>query len=342
MDNISRNHFDVSLMQTGTINYQKDSKRSLLEEKFKEVATTLALDDNEMADNFKWITRKCPICLNDSIHTTVMVKYGVDIVECGGCGFWFTPAIFKATVDSMSDIWKGAFEETHISFLQSETYKKLSTIRYSYELDVIEKFAKHHHMSILDIGCGTGEFLRLAQKRDWFAYGVEANPILAKIASQFLNNIINAYFTPSLFPRELRFDTVVTLDTLEHIPDPDLFVAGIREVLAENGFLLIQVPNATSLSARLNMKQDNMFNGLIHYNYFDRQSLVRLIQRHGFELISYETVITELNSITRFDNEVICNKIREITGRSVDSTVTPDFILDNDLGYKIIALFQAI
>jgi len=96
------------------------------------------------------------------------------------------------------------------------------------------------------------------------------------------------------------------------------------------------------LETARNLEKDNMFNGLIHFNYFEKASLKLLIEKYKFKMIHYETVITELNSISDYDYEIINSTANEILQNKKMNDITPDFILDNNMGYKSISVFKAI
>src|SRR5262249_8124422 len=70
-----------------------------------------------------------------------------------------------------------------------------------------------------------------------------------------------------------RFDLVVPLDVLEHLPDPGPTVRRVYEKLSEKGIVFIEVPN-----------RDYRFKKFLfpHVLFFNRTSLEALVRRNGF------------------------------------------------------------
>jgi len=97
----------------------------------------------------------------------------------------------------------------------------------------------------LDVGCGSGEFLRaLDSTTDLECYGVDAH-------SGYIDELRSD--SPHLQARWMRpadplpfppscFASVSALDVLEHVPDEDALLDEIRRVLAPGGLLLLTVP----------------------------------------------------------------------------------------------------
>jgi SAM-dependent methyltransferase len=80
-----------------------------------------------------------------------------------------------------------------------------------------------------------------------------------------------------------RFDLILLLDVLEHLAQPEEFVAGLVEYLAPGGQMLISVPNITHWSVRAQLLL-GMFQysdrGLLdktHLQFFTRFRLQRLV-----------------------------------------------------------------
>ena len=98
---------------------------------------------------------------------------------------------------------------------------------------------------VLDIGTGTGDFLRAAAKQHWECYGVEPNGAARKRAREK-----GVAVQKVLMPSELPLADVVTLwHVLEHIPDLEKQVAQMREALKPGGYLVLALPNFRSCDA---------------------------------------------------------------------------------------------
>lgn len=99
--------------------------------------------------------------------------------------------------------------------------------------------------SLLDIGAGTGDFLKSAQKKGWKISGVEPSEKAREIASEkkiILKESIDAV-------NGQKFDVVTLWHVLEHLPDLEANIQKIESMVADGGTLIIAVPNFNSRDA---------------------------------------------------------------------------------------------
>lgn len=81
------------------------------------------------------------------------------------------------------------------------------------------------------------------------------------------------------------FSAVVALHVLEHLADPLPTLRSLREVLADDGRLLVQVPNAESWQALLFGERWNGFDIPRHPISYREEDIVDLIRVAGFDVI---------------------------------------------------------
>lgn len=129
---------------------------------------------------------------------------------------------------------------------------------------------------ILDIGCGNGSFLSTfgGLFPDWRLFGAEVDD--KDLSTLETIPGFQRLYTGPLADVSSRFDAITLIHTLEHIEAPIAFLAGLRPLLKESGFLLIQVPHYL----------DNPFELMTadHASHFDEQSLGVVLERAGFQL----------------------------------------------------------
>lgn len=130
----------------------------------------------------------------------------------------------------------------------------------------------------LDVGCGSGAALGVARALGWQVAGIEMDRAAAEKARQFTNEIyvgdvLAAPFAPG------RFDVVTALHVLEHVPDPVRLVRRMVEWLAPGGLLIIEVPNAAGLGARLFQEAWVGLELPRHLSHFSPETLHRVIER---------------------------------------------------------------
>lgn len=98
---------------------------------------------------------------------------------------------------------------------------------------------------ILDVGCGTGEFARMAYERfpQLTLSGVDVTPAMVAAARQKLRHVPGASFAIATaealpFPAE-RFDVVVCANMLHHVRSATPFLHECARVLRPHGRLLV-------------------------------------------------------------------------------------------------------
>lgn len=113
-------------------------------------------------------------------------------------------------------------------------------------------------LSILDIGCGTGDFLKACQSENWYIEGVEPNKKARVIAKSKLglltsksNNfdLNNSNIYENIETIDTTFDVITLWHVLEHIPDLENYIIKLKRKLKPNGKIIIAVPNYKSFDA---------------------------------------------------------------------------------------------
>ncbi len=145
---------------------------------------------------------------------------------------------------------------------------------------------------LLDAGCATGGFLRLAAEHyDAWGFDLSAEAVAqARQAHPALaDRIRQGRMEEQNYPPE-SFDAIVLWDVLEHLPDP--VAAGRRLVnwLKPGGLLCLSTPNIGSTTARLMGRRWAFMTVPEHLVFFRRESLVRLLRDGlGLEPVRWTT-----------------------------------------------------
>ncbi|SRX72542.1 class I SAM-dependent methyltransferase [Aequorivita antarctica] len=133
--------------------------------------------------------------------------------------------------------------------------------------------------SLLDVGAGTGDFLKAAKEKGWQVYGMEPNKSAAKLA--FEKGI---ELNSSLSELEgKQFDVVTLWHVLEHIPNLEKTILQLSNLVKTNGVLIIAVPNFKSFDANYYGKYWAAFDAPRHLWHFSKKSIKSLFSEY-FEL----------------------------------------------------------
>jgi len=139
---------------------------------------------------------------------------------------------------------------------------------------------------LLDVGCGTGEFLaELRQFGDWQVCGVEVNPRAAAYARDVLGLAVYEGDLASLDLPARSFDVVTAWDVFEHLSNPSDVIQEIARLLKPDGVLLVTVPNARAWQARLWGKWWAGWEVPRHYYVYTLDALKRLLAAAGFWIV---------------------------------------------------------
>lgn len=142
---------------------------------------------------------------------------------------------------------------------------------------------------VLDIGCGSGQFLHRMQQRGWQTAGVELSARAAEIGNtKHRLNIQVGTLADAKLP-EAGFDYVRLNHSFEHLLDPRETLARIRRLLAPGGLLFIGVPNVDGLQARWFGRYWWNLGPPVHPFNYSRPTLERLLAEQGFEMVSFRT-----------------------------------------------------
>lgn len=161
-----------------------------------------------------------------------------------------------------------------------KNYSLIKKVQLINKLDVKEK-------RILDIGAGTGDFLKIASKDKWKIEGVEPNQYARQKASE--KNIVLQERIEKL--KNEKFDVITLWHVLEHLPDLENQVKKINNLLTERGYLIIAVPNYKSYDAHYYKDYWAAFDTPRHLWHFSKKSIQLLFIEHNIKLIKTKPML---------------------------------------------------
>lgn len=153
--------------------------------------------------------------------------------------------------------------------------------------------------SLVEIGCGDGSFMRHANASIPRVVGIEPSHRFAAEAIRAGMHVINGYVSATSLLTEEKFDSFVSRQVFEHLPDPLDVLIGIRNMLNLGAVGLIEVPNGIRA---LRMKRFFEFFP-DHVNYYSVNSLVALASDAGFNVIGCQEIFNGdyLELLVRYD-----------------------------------------
>lgn len=172
--------------------------------------------------------------------------------------------------------------------------------------DYHKKFLKLHKNSlqnkkVLDIGCGSGEFIAELQKRGCEVWGVDFDNNLIKIANEKFNlkrvwaMSFNDFFQKSNLP---RFDVITFFEVIEHLNNPLEFIKNVKKILEPTGKIILSTPSRERLLVNL-ARWDFPPHHLTRWN---REAISNLFQKVNFR-ISYIDYLEQFKFLLSAVNE---------------------------------------
>ena len=142
--------------------------------------------------------------------------------------------------------------------------------------------------SILEFGCGSGEFLKLANQHTEQVCGVE----LQQDYVDHINSLgLTCYSDLDRVP-DSSIETCVSFHVLEHLPDPVTTLRVLKDKMVSGGTAIIEVPHANdfllSFAAVDGFKQFTLWSQ--HLVLHTRESLTRVLTAAGFTNITIKGV----------------------------------------------------
>ena len=138
--------------------------------------------------------------------------------------------------------------------------------------------------SILDIGCGTGDYLRAVRRAGLKVTGVEPNAFAASVARASGIPIVEAPVETALEGMDELFDVIVLNHVLEHVRDPIGLLTQCRIRLNPSGCLQIAVPSFAALGVKLFGRNWLPLDAPRHLYHWSPTALARLLPRAGFRI----------------------------------------------------------
>ena len=172
--------------------------------------------------------------------------------------------------------------------LLDKVYQRVKNTTLKRKLKLIDSF-KTSSKNILEVGSGTGDFLKVCKNNSWNVFGVEPNldarNIAAKKGITLQENLSEL--------KNIQFDVITLWHVLEHVEDLSTYISTLNKLLSKDGKLLIAVPNFKSEDANYYKEFWAAFDVPRHLWHFSQTSI--------FKLFSSENMIVEQTIPMKFD-----------------------------------------
>lgn len=202
------------------------------------------------------------------------------LVSCSGCSLvYLNPRV-------RSDIILKSYTEAVDATFISQNQQRIKTFKKS-----LRKLCRRYGINpgpekrVLDLGCAGGAFPKAAADLGFSVVGIEPSRWLCEYGQkEYGLDLRPGTLETYSFP-ERYFDLVTLWDVIEHLVDPLPILCRIQPILAEDGLLVINFPDYSSI-ARILFGRRWPFFLSVHLSYFTPITLEKVLEKAGFKVIN--------------------------------------------------------
>lgn len=276
----------------------------------------------------------CPICNTASfwlLFKTKDFRYSCrggpksfDLVKCEKCGVIYVNP--RPTRRDIGKFYPKTYYSSALGRLVNWVVEKIMTLYRIIACKSVLKYKKSG--KILDIGCGTGDFLYEIKKRGFRTIGIDISPEACRQARQKKLRVFNKELEDCSFPKK-SFDVVTLWHVLEHLHDPREVIRKIGKILKDDGLLVIEVPNIKSFSFKLFGKYFFHLDVPRHLFHWSHETLSDLLKLEGFMVVEvsyprFSSILSLFRSLSRLLED---KKISGLRGKVVKVLAMPFLIV---------------
>ena len=230
----------------------------------------------------------CPSCGSSKIANWKIIEdYSISkekfaLQKCLSCELIFTNP--RPDLDHIGTYYEADHYISHTD--QTNTfkdwlYKRVRYLNLRKKVRLITQLSRGRHL--LDYGCGTAHFLKVAESAGFNIAGIEPNDSARSQANNLLGKD-KVVSTLDALPDQ-KFDIITLWHVLEHVHDLNATLIHLKFLLEKHGYLIVAVPNIESPDAKLYGKHWAALDVPRHLYHFSKTSLTHLMSAHGLKLL---------------------------------------------------------
>ena len=188
----------------------------------------------------KFKKRSCPYCSSNAkiiLKTICFKNKNISVSRCKKCDFVY----LDHQLSKLQDLYNENYWEAENTINDKvEKYNESQYFRIKKTINIIKKYSKNKTVCILDVGCGDGRFMKSA-KSFFEVSGIEFDKKMKLSVIDKNLDIRYGKFEKMTFKK--KYDIVFLSHVIEHLPNPNLYLKKIHQILKPSGLLFILCPN---------------------------------------------------------------------------------------------------
>ena len=146
---------------------------------------------------------------------------------------------------------------------------------------------------ILDIGCGSGVFLKEMNDLGWDSYGVDIDKLATEYANSIGLKVFWGEISDAHYPAEF-FDVVTIKSTIEHLHNPFVVLNEVNRILKKDGVLILATPNIDCYEAKIFGRFWSHLSVPQHLYFFSLDTLTDALQKSGFSVQKVDMLVLDM------------------------------------------------
>ncbi|MFZ1413062.1 MAG: class I SAM-dependent methyltransferase [Defluviicoccus sp.] len=222
--------------------------------------------------------RPCPACAADEAEAVCRRPDGLFVVRCRACSMLYVAN--PPTPEALAAFYADYAAEKNLQVGKVPRRSRLLQTAANPYLRILKASGGVRGFAICEIGCSHGDFLDELRRCGAEVFGVEKD--LRALAALKQRGIAAA----ADFPQHRRFDAICAFELIEHLEDPADLVRRIAESVADDGRLLLGLPNGGD-AERVGPGWIGYRVDLEHLSFFSIGTLSTLLNRFGLYVEHY-------------------------------------------------------
>lgn len=225
---------------------------------------------------------RCRVC-GSREHSVLFIKDNYEVTKCGNCGLVFLN--FAPSDKFLSDYYaEDFFNDSGTKDGYSDYKEEAVNLERTFRrrINILKRYQEKGG-ALLDIGCATGEFMKLAAEY-WNVYGVEISSYASRVAEERGLNVFNGKLEQSPYLNS-GFNVVTLWDTIEHVAEPLDTMRLINKIVRPKGIVALTTGDVGSFTSRACGRYWHLYNIPQHLSYFGKETITDLLKRSGFKVV---------------------------------------------------------
>jgi len=214
----------------------------------------------------------CPACGGDRPQV-VFRKQGFGFNRCAECTHLYVSPRLRSEYSAQLAVESA--ETAYDPFLETQKIYAESICR------TLSQYSTGQRL--LDLGHGAGYLMLMARAYGFQVYGVDASAVSSDALKPVFGDRLQQMHVDEQTLPWGNFDQAVMSHVLEHMAKPRQTLPKVHAALNSGGLLYVAVPDSESLQFRVFGKKWDAVSPIAHPQFFNQESLSRLLRDTGFE-----------------------------------------------------------